>query len=279
MLLLMMGASGCIKRTVRVPVSSKLLAAKTANLDELLVSLEMYSSRVVSLSSTTLKVTFTSGKLESGKLQAYRSAPGYILLKRPDAIRLNIQNPLTKTSLLELASEGDAFNIWYPRENKFFSGRNSTREFDLEGQPGFTARPIHIFEAILPQKISLAGPDTYLEIEEEQDSVTKYYVLAFFKTAGDHRLRPLRRLWMDRSILAVTRQQIYNESGQIMSLIRYSNLAPVEGLLLPLSIQIQRPLDGYSLDLQFADWRLNRDLPDNVFVLTPPVGAQVVELK
>ncbi len=278
--LLLVGAQGClVKKTVRVPVAPGILAAKTATLDQLLSDLDSYSEKITSLSSATLKVSFTSGKVESGKLQAYRSAPGYILLKRPDSIRLNIQNPITKTSLVELTSVDDVFHIWYPRENKFFTGSNSAREFDLEGHPGFTARPVHIFDAILPQKMSLAEPGRFVAMEQEQDATTKYYVLSFLEATGEHRLRPLRQLWVDRSVLAVTRQQVFSESGAVVSDIHYSTLVPNDGLLLPLSIHIERPLDGYTLDLKFGSWRLNPELPDNAFVLTSPPGAEIVQLK
>ncbi len=271
---------GCfVKHTVYVPVSAKMLAAKTATLPELVESLSRQSEKIQSLSSSTLKVSFTSGKTESGKLQAYHSAPGYILLKRPDSIRLNVQNPITKTSLLELLSVGDPFSLWWPRDNKFFTGKNSTREFDLTGHPDFTARASHIFEAIIPQKIPTEAPDHYVAMEEDQDAVTKYYVLSEYVKLGPGILRPVRKLWIDRSDLAVSRQQSYDESGRMASSIKYGRMHQVGELLLPLSIRIERPLDGYTLDLEFADWRLNPDLPANAFVLKPPPGAQIVELK
>ena len=70
------------------------------------------------------------------------------------------------------------------------------------------------------------------------------------------------------------------EEGQIASDILYSNMTRVEDLHLPLRIHIDRPLDGYALNLEFKDWRINRDdLPDNAFVLTPPPKAQIKPLK
>jgi len=75
--------------------SSKILAAKSATMDEIAAMLAANASKVDSLSSTAVRLTFASGKLDSGNVQQYRSAPGYILIERPDRIRLNIQNPLT----------------------------------------------------------------------------------------------------------------------------------------------------------------------------------------
>lgn len=275
-----LSAQGClVKHTVRIPVSPRILAAKSATLDQVLSLLADRSTKTLSLSSGTLKVSFTSGMVESGKLQAYRSAPGYILLKRPDSIRLNIQNPITKTSIAELLSVGDSFSLWVPRDNKFFIGRNSAQEFDLEGHSGFTARPVHIFEAILPPRIDEKEPGKFLSVEEDIDEVTKYYVIGLFRGVEANILRPARKFWVDRSVLAVTRQMVYNEDGQIASLINYGRLTSVDGIMLPLSIRIDRPMDGYTLDLQFVSWRLNPELPDSAFVLQPPSGAQIVQLK
>ena len=270
---------GCVKRTVKVPVSARIREAKTATLDELLDQLGRYTEKIVSLSSSSVRVTFTSGRLDSGQMQEYRSAPAYILLKRPDMIRLNVQNPLTKTTIVELVSRGEEFHVWHPRENKFFTGRNDVKEFEVEGQPGFTARPIHLFEAILPQNVAPASPDERIAMAEEQDAITKYYVLSLYRETGGPRVIPVRRLWIDRSNLAVARMETFAEDGAKTSVIDYSVFMETEGFILPLSVRIERPADRYMLNMQFKAWRVNPDLPDTAFILTPPEGAQRVALK
>src|SRR5262245_7492916 len=276
------GAGCSVKRTVEGSRPAKVLNAQTATFDELLALRKTYSDKLSALSSTSLRVSFTSGKVESGKLQEYRSAPGYVLLKRPDSLRLNIQNPLTKTSIIELASSGDEFGLWYPRDNKYFVGRNSAHEFVVEGSensPVFSARPAHIYEAIIPQRLELDNPRVRVSMQEDQDATAKYYLLSIFEDLGQKRLRSLRRLWIERSELMVVKQQTFAEDGSIASLIQYSNFTPIEGLLLPLSIRIERPSDGYVLDMQFKSWRVNPEIPAAAFVLSPPAGAQRVVLK
>jgi outer membrane lipoprotein-sorting protein len=268
-----------VKRTVTVPKPLRAAQAQTASLNELLKALETYSERISSLSSSAMKVTFTSGKVESGELQEYRAAPGYVLLKRPDAIRLNVQNPLTKTALIELVSLGEQFHVWFPRDNKFYTGENGTAELEVEGGPTFSARPAHIFEAILPQKIALEDPAVRVAMVEDRDEVTKYYVLSIYRQTAGQVLEPLRRLWIDRADLTVSRQLVYGKNGAVVSMIDYSNQTKVDGLYLPMSIRIERPGDGYILELQFKSWRLNPELPEKAFVLNPPPGAQRVLLK
>ncbi len=93
------------------------------------------------------------------------------------------------------------------------------------------------------------------------------------------KLEPVRKLWVDRSDLSVARQFVYGEHGVVVSMIQYSNLVPADGVVLPLSIRIERPIDGYILDMQFQSWRVNMELPDTAFVMSPPQGAQQVVLK
>lgn len=279
LVMVMLFTGGCVvKRTVNVPVPPKVLAAKVATVDEMMASLAHIEASIHTISSSSLKVSFTSGKLETGKLQAYRTAPGYILLKRPDQIRMNIQNPVTKTTLFELVSSGDPFSVWYPRENKLYLGNNSMKQIDLDGD-SFTLRPRHIIEAILPRAIDLSSPGSSLVAEEARDSTAKYYVLSLVKADGGKILHPQRRLWIDRSVLAVTRQEIFDDEGRVVSEIAYSQLKPFGDVLLPLSIRIERPIDGYSLDMQFKEWRLNPALEESDFTFPAPEGALRVELK
>ncbi len=278
---LIFSTSAClVKKTVKIPVSAGLASAKTASLEELLSSLANYGENIHTLSSGSLKASYTSGKVESGRLEAYRSAPGYILLERPDSILMNIQKPVTRTTLFELISVGDRFSIWYTRENKVYLGKNSMGDIEVEGHPDLTLKPVHIIEAILPQKIDLSNPGTFLSLEEDRDATTKFYVLTVLKEEGREKiLHPRRKLWIERSALSVARQEMFDDGGRIVSDITYSRLTALGAWLLPLSVRINRPEDGYSLDLEFKDWRVNPELPPNVFELTAPEGAQRVELK
>jgi outer membrane lipoprotein-sorting protein len=273
---------GCsVKRTVKVNVPQKILSAKVATLDQVLSMLDENAARVKSLSSTTVRITFTSGKSESGTVQQYRSAPGYVLIERPDRIRLSVQNPLTKTAILELASVGDDFSIWYPGENKFFTGKNSARSFEIEGggnSPAFNARPIHIYEAILPQAIAFTENGLRVAMREEQDSQAKYYVLSLYKEAVPPKLLPVRDVWVERSTMTIARQIVYEPDGAVESRIDYHQMSS-DNVPLPLSMRIERPADGYSIDLEIRSWRLNPSFESNVFHLAPPPGAQHIMLQ
>ncbi len=273
--------SACgIKRQREFVVSPKLLAARTVSVEDLIDQLEAIENRVSSLSSSRLKITFTSGKVESGRLLEYKSAPGYVLLRKPDSLRMVVQNPITKTTIVDLSSTGDDFSLWYPRDNKYFEGHNSARELETDGEnPTFTARPIHIFEALVPPEVDLQNRRLRIAREEQQDLQAKYYVLSLYEDIGEVQLRPLRKLWIERSELVVVKQETFAADGTVESVVRYSDFGMADGVRLPFSVSIDRPGDGYSLDLNFKAWKLNPALADDAFTLNPPPRATLVRLK
>jgi len=282
-LLLLPTASGCgVKTEVQVPIAPKIAAAKTATLQELLAMLQGYRAKITTLSSRSVKVSLTVAKAESGKAQVYHSAPGYILLRQPSDMLLNVQVPLTKTTAVELLSRDDQFELWSPRDNKLYVGRNSAKGFELEenGQAlAFTARPVHIIDAILPHPVSLSRQDERISKTEEQDAEAKYYVLTLYQETGTPELRVLRRLWIERSQMVLAKDETFTESGQLAGIVKYSDPGTFDGMLLPRAIVIDRPLDGYSLGLRFSDWRINPSLEDSAFVLNPPPEAKRIILK
>ncbi|MBN1566751.1 MAG: hypothetical protein JXA73_02825 [Acidobacteria bacterium] len=276
-------ATGCIKQRIKTKVPQKILQARTATLADLIHLIQSYD-RIKSLLSSNLEVTYFSGWKESGEILKIRKQPAIIWLRRPDSIHLLVQNFVSKSRELDLISLGDNLSVWVRRGNKLYLGKNSARELIVEeddDSAGFTIpiRGEHIFDAIFPQNVKMDLPGTRFSLIEEEDSNAKYYVLGFYKEGAELRLHTERRIWIERSSLTVVRQQIYLDEGQIASDITYSGHNTIDGFLMPLKIYINRPHDGYSLDLEFKSWRINPDLADNAFVLTPPEGVEIIHLK
>ena len=281
-MLVSLATFGCtIKKTIKIEVPQKILQAKTASFEELLGMLQRYD-RIHSLSSS-LDVTYFSGKKESGVIQEIRKQPGYILLRRPNSTRLVVQNFVTGTRELEVLSVEDDLSIYYRRENALYIGKNSAKDLIAENggnSAGFTVpiRGEHIYEAIFPQSIQINAPGFLYSKEEESDPGAKYYVLNVYREGATKRIHVVRKIWIERSSLSVARQQVYLDEGQMVSDIIYSDEIEVDGLKLPLRIRIDRPLDGYALNLEFKSWRIDPDLPDNAFSLKLPEGVQVIHL-
>jgi hypothetical protein len=279
-----LAASGCsIKQKTKIEVPIKIAQAKTATYEELLQIINNYN-KIYEMSSNGLRLTLTMGKLESGVLDKYRRAPGYILLRRPDSIRLVIQEPIIKTAQVDMLSVKDNFYLWIRSRNEFYTGTNSAKELiaeDLPDSPEIPIRPRDIFEAVLPQGIVVDSTDIRIAREEDMDAESKYYVLSVYKEEMAPVSHTVRRIWIERSSLTVARQRLFGEEGQIVADIAYSDMDLTDGFSLPLEIHMDRPQDGYALDMEFTkgSWRINSALPDNAFILTPPEGAKIIPLK
>ena len=95
-------------------------------------------------------------------------------------------------------------------------------------------------------------------------------------------MRTVRKIWIERSGLTIARQQVFGDQDEVVSDIRYYfDEVRKEGLSLPGRIHIDRPLDKYTLDLTFTDWKVNSpDFPEDAFKLPPPPpNAEIIHLK
>jgi len=282
-------SSGCsVKKTVNVDIPPAIRQSKTASFEELLAIIHGYG-KIKSLSSNDMELTFTSSrKRAEGVLERYRSLNGYILLQRPDSIHFVLLIPISRSTLFDVLSVGDSLSVWYPRENRFYLGRNSAKELIVESSSGSSEfsvpiRGPHLFEAIFPQSAAIDSHWLWVVLEEQTDEHASYYVLNFSRE-GDpksvpRRIHILHKIWIERSALTIARYQVFSDEGSIVSDIVYSKEVRIDSFDLPLQIHIDRPMDGYTLDLTFKNWSLNPDLQGEAFKLSPPPGAEIIRLK
>ena len=285
--------SGCgIKKTVKIRVPQAILQAKTASFDELLGIIRNYYDKIDRLSTdpTGMELTFTSSrKISEGELEKYKSLRGYILLRRPDSVRFVLLVPLMQSTLFDVLSVGDKLSMLYARGHRFYEASNSAKELygiDPSTSKEFQVPPIrgpHIFEAIFPQGIVLDAPGALLDVIEETDAQASYYVLSMHRedksqNGMPHRIHTLRKIYIERSGLTIARQKVFDEEGRIVSDITYSDEIRIEEFSLPRQIHIDRPQDGYTLDLKIRKWSINPDLPDEAFMLSPGPEDQIIPL-
>jgi len=279
-----LGSAGCVsvKDQKRQVVSLKIRQARTATPEELRALVNRLAE-VESLQATALDLDAQGGNLETETVEKYRSAPGYLFVARPQQIRLKVLVPVAKNTLFDMASDGQSFQIWYPRENKFFTGSTHLRRVRYEGvekNPLSRFRPQHLVDAVLFETLPEAGSGRETFIYEEMDDQAKYYVLGVVdRIAGRGGLALGRRVWVERSEMQVVRQQYYHPDGSVLSDIRYGAYTPAAGRPYPAHITLERPNDKFSIALRLKTLRLNEAMPPNAFTLTRPPSVELVEVK
>jgi outer membrane lipoprotein-sorting protein len=277
LLILFLSGCGAVKERKVITIPPAYRSAQTASLQQLIDLINTRYAGIHSLIVPRLTVEFTGRSMEEGYFEKYRKADGYLVAEEPDSVFLNILNPLTHSSVLVMASRAEHFEIWIPSRNQFVTGRTSLKS--SEENPVYNVRPLHILQGILIEAVS-DQPEFRYSLEEEQDAQYKYYVLDVFRTEENSQvLQLLRKIWIERSQLRLARQQTY-QGPRLVSTVTYSDPVDVEGKLVSTRVNIDRPVDGYSIAFTFEANRLqlNRPVKEDAFKLQQPPGAEVIQV-
>jgi hypothetical protein len=192
-----------------------------------------------------------------------RTASGtqVLLTEAPDRLRTEILSPFG-TPLLIMAANGTDLGVLLPGDNLFYHGRATP-----ENLGRFTRLPLRLAELVA---ILLARPPLidYRELQAylladggwrlELTAGPRHQVLGFDPA---RRLIDVRYLYGEEMQLHLT----YGESG-------------TEACGLARRIDLSLPLQQTSASLSFTEMTVNRQLPPELFSLSPPAGAQVVNL-
>lgn len=276
-LMLALLPAGCrkvIKTKVRIdraPVPRQVLHSTLPDLVQLLNSSHAGVESLVAKLSLELQGDVP----DENYYERYRKTPAQLIARRPDSIRINVQNPLTRTTVVAMASRQARFQIWAPVKNKFVTGST-----DLErnhDDPVYNVRPEHVLPAILVEPLPV-GPSAGVFLIEETDAGSRYYLIHELDSG---KLRLKRRLWIERSKLELVRQDYYDTNGGVASSIRYTAPVAVGQAVVNTGIVLERPRDRYTLRLQLdpKSLKTGRPLEERHFDLPVPPGAELIELR
>jgi membrane protein YqaA with SNARE-associated domain len=280
LLTLLLHNTACIKSTKVIKTPIQILQAKTLSREQAIELLEKRAAALKAIQVSSLKAHFVGGDLESGKVDRYLGVPGYLLGQRPGSLRITLQNPVTKSSLADLVTNGLEFKLWIPRLNKLITGPANLEKIDdprVGNNPLASIRPQHLIPALFFGALPESARNR-LFLEEDTDSLAKFYIIAVVEPDSAGNIRLSRRIWLERSSLQVTRERYYAADGVVQSEIRYPQYRDFEGTQLPSRIELQRMAEHYTLALELLRVKLNPDLQPAAFQLAQIPGAELVEL-
>ncbi len=269
--------TGClspVKKTSRVvPPAGTPKQVLDVKLPDLITRLNDQSQKIQTLVAT-VDLQPTAGSVYSGVIKEYRDVRGFILIKKPDMIRILGQAPLVRTDIFDMVSDGREFQLSIPPKHKFIVGKNEftrTSKNALENM-----RPQHIFDALVIPPIH--EPDDKLAFEEYEADGRRYYVITVLKETESNQFVPVRKIWFDRADLNVARLQIYGPGGVYLEGVDYSGYKDFAGVSYPSEIKLQRPVEDYAFGISVEKAVFNQPLGPEKFELKKPAGAELVEL-
>jgi outer membrane lipoprotein-sorting protein len=273
--------SGCLFRSRKVENRISTAKLLTASRDELVERINSAASQIHTLNATVDIDTSVGGEVK-GKITEYKQIRGYVLVRKPDMLRMIGLMPIVRNRAFDMVSNGESFKLWIPPKNKFIIGRNDV--VLPSNQPLENIRPQQIYDSLLLRQIS---PDDIAVLEngyeEVQDPKTHKwlqqpdYELDVIGRNG-HGWYLQRKIIFNRLSLEPDRQLMYDQNGYVATDTRYSDFRDYNGMKFPGVIQIWRPQEEYSIVLTMVKLQINQALTDEQFALQQPPGSQVVNL-
>ncbi len=276
------GDTGCVFRTRTVEMRTSTAKLETASKKELVDYINTEASKLQTLNATVDIATSVGGE-KKGKVTDYEEIRGYILVRKPDMLRMIGLFPIVRNKAFDMVSVGDQFKLSIPAKNKFYVGHNNV--IHPTGNSLEDLRPQVIYSALLLPDINPQDDIAVLEDSNEiiYDAKKKknleqpdYVIDIIHRMGNDWYL--LRKIVFDRTNLVPHEQIIYDQKGAVATDVTYQVYQDYNGVSFPNVIQINRPQEEYSIRLTVVKLEINQPLRDDQFALTQPPGSLLVDL-
>lgn len=275
--------SGCLFRSHRASVLLSNAPLKSATLPELIAEINSEAAKVQTLNAT-VDIAASTGGSRKGKITEYQEIKGYILVRKPEMLRMIGLMPIVRNRAFDMVSNGETFKLWVPPKNKFIVGSNNV--IRPSKQPLENLRPQHIYDALLLRPVDMHNEIAVLEQNNQkvQDPKTKKdilqpdYIVDVIARGDQGGWYLSRRITFSRVDLQPVRQRVYDKYGYVATDATYENFKDYNGVTFPSAIHIWRPQEEYSVTLIIEKLVANQPLTNEQFVLNQPPGSQLVQL-
>src|SRR5439155_10462906 len=203
---ILLTASSCaVRRTTRVPAAQAPPPTLEASTADLVGRINAQSAAVRTL-NLTVDLAPTAGSVYSGVIKEYHDVRGFILVEKPEMIRMIGQAPVVRTNIFDMVSNGQEFELYLPTKRKFIVGKTA---FHRPAKNALESlRPQHILDALLVPNIDASAEKCFLR--EDEEGAHRYYVIEIVRVEPKGEALSLKReLWFDRSTLELVRLQLY----------------------------------------------------------------------
>jgi outer membrane lipoprotein-sorting protein len=257
---------------------------KEATLADLVNRINSDAEKIKTLNAT-VDIATSVGGAKKGKVTEYQEIRGYILIRKPEMLRMIGLFPVVRNRAFDMVSDGQQFRLSIPPKNKFIVGtkdvKNPSEKPSLEN-----LRPQAILHSLLIPPIDPQTDIAVLENSTEVVQDTKSnkqvtepdYIVIVIHHASDGTWLE-RKVYFSRIDLQPHKQILYDKAGNATTIATYDNYSEYDGVMFPNIIDIQRPQEEYSIQIGMVKVALNKPLRDDQFELTQPAGSQLQVLE
>jgi outer membrane lipoprotein-sorting protein len=276
---------GCVlSHTRSVNKVTLITNVQNATLDQLLQQLSTDYNSVKSLTAT-VEITASVGSEHRGEIKDYPTFDGYIVMRKPSDLHIQMLLPVVRSRALEMVSNGTDFKLYIPPKDKAVTGKD---EEPATASPNGldNLRPYIIRDAlVIPplhagEEVALVEDSRLIPSLPHQKGAFEEpdYDLTIFRHKTGQEVETLRVIHIGRVTLRPYEQDIYDHTGRIVTKVAYDGYKHFGDHVFPTTITISRPLDEYSLKIEFSKLIFNDDVDDDSFLLNIPESVPVQKM-
>lgn len=275
---------GCLVHTHRIKQAKMPSVVVTATADDLVKDINDQCQQIHSLSATVV-FQATVGGPNNGKEKTYTSFNGYILLRKPESLRVIGLVPVLHTRAFDMATDGNTFKLWIPHENKVFEGPNTVTKESSNTLENFRPNVFSdslLIKCIMPDDLVTLTSNTYTRLDPrtKQLVVQPDYDLSVLRRKDQSNdLIPERVIHFNRVDMRPYEEDIYDPKGAIQTQAIYGANQKFGTVEFPGTITIRRPLEEYQIVITIEKLVANLKLTDDQFQLKTPASAIVQHLQ
>ena len=259
---------GVLSSTTRLPPPP---TVKTASRQDLVDQIQRFAS--IRSMKAVIDVTLTVQSTDREKETRFRNVRGALVTRRPGLIRTKAETPGGIAIVYDMVSDGTRFQVHLPWRNRVYQGPTALTH--ISENRAENIRPQHLLDVLMLEPI---GPGRKTLLDFNMYGRSGYQVLheVLEDPGGD--LRIARKYWFSRSDLKLSRLMILDERSELVTDAWYRGWQEAGGLPYPQFIRVERPKDGYGLEIEIVKPGLDEDVPDGSFDLDLPDGVEIVRI-
>lgn len=280
---LALGATGCYVHTRILEKPLPASVVTTVSADQLIQLINKQYDSIRTLSATVY-IQASVGGASKGQVTDYTSVRGFILLRKPDHLRVLGVLPVIETHAFDMASDGDKFTLLMPTKSEAIVGSKALAKPSKNSLENL--RPSVFLDSLLIRSVA---PDELVYVTNSvrvaRDPRNKHlmeepdYQLGILRRKpNSNQLTPIRVIYISRVDLKPYQQDVYDDKGTLESRSMYSKYQTFGQTEFPTEIDIQRPQDSYEIKLSIQKLKLNLPLSDSQFLLKVPTSYKVRNL-
>lgn len=254
----------------------------TASADQLIGAINDRCNAIQSLASV-VEFQVIEGGPKKGKETTTTTFRGYIVERKPGALRVTALLPYVETKAMDMATKGETFTLLVPIRSEAFEGPNTVSAPSQNALENI--RPNVFSDSLL---LGCVDPDDLVTLTSETKTVldkkAKHliaepdYDLMELRRKGSQELVTKRVIHFNRTNMVPYQEDIYDQDGAIQTEATYGPMKKFGAVSFPGTIAIRRPLDELQIRITIEKLTVNEPEPDSKFELTVPEGVTIHRL-